>query len=88
MNTRSTDTANSTDTTIQKTIVQIKQANRTRHINIDNRIGMNTQGPIITNIPESNRANNCDIFYSVSRNSDLAYRGSVCHDKTKSDSET
>ena len=44
--------------------------------NIDNRTGMNPQGPIVTMIPEYNRSNNSNIFISVSRTSDLAYRGS------------
>ena len=35
--------------------------------NIDNRIGMNPQGTILTTIPDSNRANNCDILDLVIR---------------------
>ena len=30
--------------------------------NIDNRTVMNPQGPNVTNIPESNSVNNCDVF--------------------------
>ena len=34
--------------------------------NINNRTGMNSQGPITAMIPESNSVNNCYIFNSVS----------------------
>ena len=47
--------------------------------NIDNRTGMKPQGTIVTTIPESKRMNNCKIFDSISRTSDLAYRGSLWH---------
>ena len=47
--------------------------------NIDNRTGMKPQGNIVTTIPESKRMNNCKIFDSISRTSDLAYRGSLWH---------
>ena len=40
--------------------------------NIDNPTGMNPQGPIGTTIPESNRANNCNIFDLVISTSDLS----------------
>ena len=55
--------------------------------NIDNHIGMNPQGPIVTTIPESNRANNCDILNSVSKTSDITYTSSPCHDTIKYEDE-
>ena len=36
---------------------------------------MKPQVPIMNMIPESNRVNNCDIFNSVNKMSDLTYRG-------------
>ena len=48
---------------------------------------MNPQGPISTTIPESKRANNFNIFESVSRASDISYRGFTWHGKMKSESE-
>ena len=44
-------------------------------MNVDNHTEMKPQGPIVTTIPESHRANNCDIFNSVRKTLDLAYRG-------------
>ena len=55
--------------------------------NIDNRTGVNPQGHIVTIIPESNRANNCNIFDSIRRTSYLAYRSSAWHGTLKSESE-
>ena len=43
--------------------------------NIDNHTGMNPHGLIVTTIPESNISNNCYIFDSVRRTSDIAYMG-------------
>ena len=40
---------------------------------------MKPQVPIVTTIPESNRAKNCDIFNSFRKMSDLAYRASPWH---------
>ena len=51
--------------------------------NIDNRTRINPQGPIVTMIPESNRANNCDIFNLVNRMSDIAYRSSPSYGTMK-----
>ena len=42
--------------------------------NIDNRTGMKPQGPTVTTIPDSNRANNCSIFESVSIALDIVSR--------------
>ena len=42
--------------------------------NIYNHTWMKPQGPIVTNIPESNIANNCDIFDSVRKTLDIAYK--------------
>ena len=55
--------------------------------NIYNRTGMKPKGPILTTIPEYNRANKFDIFDSVIRMLDLAYRGSPWHGTMKSESE-
>ena len=55
--------------------------------NIDNRTGMNPQGPIVTLITESNRENNCNIFDLVRRTSDITYRRSMWHVTMKSESE-
>ena len=55
--------------------------------NIDNRTGMTLQGPIITTISESKSVSNCDIFDSVRRMSDIAYRGLPCHGAENSESE-
>ena len=46
---------------------------------------MKPQGYILKNIPEYNRANNCDIFNSVSKTSDIAYMGSPWHGTTKNE---
>ena len=51
--------------------------------NIDNHTEMKPQGTIMTTFPESNRANNCDIFYLASKTSDLAYRDSPWHGTMK-----
>ena len=48
---------------------------------------MNPQVPIVTSIPDSNRASNCNIFDSSSRPSDTAYRGLAWHDKIKNESK-
>ena len=55
--------------------------------NIDNRTGINPQGPIMTTITESDGANNCDIFKSVSRTSDIVYMVSSWNVIMKSDIE-
>ena len=52
--------------------------------NIYNRTGMKPQRPIMTTIPEYNRANSCNMSNSVSRALDLAYRVSLWHDTMKS----
>ena len=44
---------------------------------------MNTQGHIVTTIPEFKKAHNCHIFNLVIRPSDFFHRGSVCHGTTK-----
>ena len=54
--------------------------------NIDCHTGMKPQGPIVTTIPESNRANNYVIFNSVSKTSDIYYRVFLWHDTIKSES--
>ena len=48
---------------------------------------MKPQEPILTTIPESNSASNCNIFKLVRRTLDLVYRGSQWHDTAKSESE-
>ena len=48
---------------------------------------MNPQGPIVTTIPYSNMARNCDIFDLVIRTLDLAYRGLTWHRTMKSESK-
>ena len=53
-------------------------------LNIDNRTEMNSQGPIVTTIPESNISNNCNILDLVRRKSDITYRVSLCHVTIKS----
>ena len=55
--------------------------------NIDNRTEMNPQGPMMTIILESNIAIHCNVFDSVSRIQDLAYRGLPCHRESKSEIE-
>ena len=55
--------------------------------NIDNCTGMNPQGPIVTKIPEYNRANNCNIFKLIIKPLDLAYMVLPWHDTMKSESE-
>ena len=40
--------------------------------NIDNRTGMKPQGPIVTTIPESNRAKKYNIFNLYNKTSDIA----------------
>ena len=47
---------------------------------------MNTQGPIVTTIPESKRADNFDISNLVSRTSDLSYRALPWHGTMESES--
>ena len=54
--------------------------------NIDKCTRMNPQGPIMTTIPKSNGAKNCNIFDSVSRPSYLSYMGSTWHRTIKSES--
>ena len=55
--------------------------------NIDNHTRMNPQGPIVNINPESNGSNNFNIFDSVSRASDLAYRSSPWHGTMKSENK-
>ena len=55
--------------------------------NIDNRTVIKPQGPIMTTITESNRANNCEIFDLVSKTLDLAYRDSPWYGTIKNESE-
>ena len=55
--------------------------------NIDNRTGMNPQGLIVAKIPDSNRANNCNIFDFNIGTLDLDYRESFWHGAKKSESE-
>ena len=54
--------------------------------NIDNRTGMNQQGPIVTTIPESIGAKNCNTFNSVMKISDITYRELACNGKIKGES--
>ena len=53
--------------------------------NVDKCTEMIPQGPIVTMIPESYIENNCDIFNSVSKTSDLAYRGYPWHGTMKNE---
>ena len=46
---------------------------------------MKPQGPIVTAIPESNRANNCDILNLVSNMLDLTYRGLLWYGTMKNE---
>ena len=55
--------------------------------NIDNHTGMNPQGPIVTTIPYLNSASNYNIFNSIIKTLDLAYRASLCHCAEKIESE-
>ena len=48
---------------------------------------MNPQETILTTIPYSNRENNCDIFDSFRRTSNLVYRISTWNGTMKSESE-
>ena len=55
--------------------------------NIDNRTGVNPQGPIVTTIPDSNRSNNCNIFDLFRKTSDIAYMGLPRHGTMKNESK-
>ena len=55
--------------------------------NIDNRTGINPQGPIVTTIQESNKTKNCDIFHSFIRTTDLDYGGLPWRIMIKSEGE-
>ena len=55
--------------------------------NIDNRTGMDPQGPIMNTVPKSNRSSIYNIFKSVNRTFDIVYRGSLWHVTIKSESE-
>ena len=55
--------------------------------NINNHTGMNTQGPIMTTIPESSISNNFGIFDLVKRTPDIAYRGLPWYGTKKSENE-
>ena len=55
--------------------------------NIDNCTEMNPQVPIMTTIQKSNISSNYDIFYFVSRTSDITYGGFLWHGAVKSESE-
>ena len=55
--------------------------------NINNRTGMDPQGPIVTMIPESNRAKNCNIFDLVRKTPYFAYRGLLWYGTMKSEIE-
>ena len=99
-NTLKIDTANLKDTTIQLTIVNLKQSTIPRHSdrnhfpiyslnsfievtifgqNVDNRNGMNPEGPIVATFPNYNIANNCNIFDLVIKTLDIYYRVSLWH---------
>ena len=53
--------------------------------NIDNRTGMKPQGPILTTIPESNRANNLDILNLFIKTLDIFSMVSRWHDTIRSE---
>ena len=53
--------------------------------NIDNLTDMIPQGPIATNVPDYNRANNYNIFELVRRKLNPYCRGSPCKGTTKSE---
>ena len=55
--------------------------------NIDKRTGMNAQGPTVTTTQESNRSNNCEIFYFVRKTLYLAYRVSPWHGTIRGESK-
>ena len=55
--------------------------------NIDNRTVMNTQGPTVTTLPESNNAINGNIFTSFRSTSYLSFIIYMWHGKAKNESE-
>ena len=55
--------------------------------NMDNHTWMNTQGPIMTTILESNITKNCDSFNLSRRTVNIAYRGLTWHVTVKSEIE-
>ena len=55
--------------------------------NIDNRTGTNSQGPIVTMIPEYNSFSNCNILDSARRTPDRSYRSSPWYGAAKIESE-
>ena len=56
--------------------------------NIDNRTGVNPQGLIVTTIPESNRANNYDIFDFFRETSNISYMRLLWYGKLKAKVKT